>query len=451
MKRGMITGVINMSRGLAVKPHLCGRSSPLGTAETRRAQRRLQGGEGTNWPSFSDEYSGGWSGSVSADFVPLRFNGAGFNGRVTAKRSHAAAWLPALLLLCFWAALGVPLSGAAATGPVARDYTLFLLSDVHVGAKSGQGEQPTLAAEMVVGARSHLEMMRGLVGQKYPARPEFAALNLGAVARPRGLFILGDLTDGHKELAVRQEQWRSFDTLFPALGVAFEERTVPVFACAGNHDGALDGPARLGLVHRNRELAQAKNLAAISTNGVHFALNWNGVHFISLNLCPADTTDAETLFKYGKPGQGSWNDPQGALTFLREYLARHVGASGAPVVLMHHYGFDGFSLNDWNWWTPKQRRALYELLGGYNVAAIFHGHDHHAEHYQWPDPDRHASDLKFFFDGKVPANPRRYDILACGNVCWVIRIHNDQFIAAHFKGYDWSKDPTDFFVKSLKP
>jgi hypothetical protein len=373
------------------------------------------------------------------------------NRSLTPNRSRRAWWLLALLLSCLLSDWCAPLPGAAPAGPLTRDFTFFLLSDVHLGAKNGKGEQPTLPAEMVVGARVHLDTMRGLVGQPYPARSEFAGLNLGAIAVPRGLFIIGDLTDGHKDLAVGQEQWRSFDALFPALGVPFGGRMVPVFACAGNHDGALEGPARLGLVRRNQELARAKHLAELSTNGVHFALNWNGVHFISLNLCPADTTDAETPFKYGKPGPGSWNDPQGALSFLREYLARHVGASGEPVVLMHHYGFDGFSLNDWNWWTPKQRRALYELLGGYNVAAIFHGHNHHAEHYQWPDPGRHADELNSLFDGEVPANPRRYDILSCGDVCWVIRIHNNQFIAAHFKGHDWSADPADFFVKSLKP
>jgi len=356
-----------------------------------------------------------------------------------------------LLLLSLSPAWGAPPPNPAPASPVARDYTFFLFSDVHVGAKNGEGAQPTVPAEMVASAKAHLDVMRGLVGEPYPARPEFAGLNLGVIGVPRGLFILGDLTDGHKELAVREDQWKSFDTLFPALGVEFGGRRVPVFACAGNHDGALEGPARQGLVHRNQALTQAKHLAAISTNGVHFALNWDGMHFISLNLCPADTIDTETPFKYGKPGPGSWNDPQGALSFLRDYLSRHVGASGEPVVIMHHYGFDGFSLNDWNWWTLKQRRALYELLGGYNVAAIFHGHNHHAEHYQWPNPEHHASDLNFFFDGKVPANPRRYDIISCGNVCWVIRIHNNQLIAAHFKGHDWSTDPADYFVKSLKP
>ena len=85
------------------------------------------------------------------------------------------------------------------------------------------------------------------------------------------------------------------------------------------------------------------------------------------------------------------------------------------------------------------------------MVAILHGHNHHTEHYQWPDPKRHAADLEYFFDGKVPANPRRYDILSCGNVCWIIRIHNDQFIAAHFNESGWSTDPAVFLVKSLEP
>jgi hypothetical protein len=83
---------------------------------------------------------------------------------------------------------------------------------------------------------------------------------------------------------------------------------------------------------------------------------------MGLGLCAADTTDEETPFKYGQPGRGSWNDPQGAFSFLKEYLERVVGRSGQPVILMQHYGFDSFCMNDWSWWTPKQRRALYQLL-----------------------------------------------------------------------------------------
>ena len=333
----------------------------------------------------------------------------------------------------------------------ARDFTFLLFSDIHIGAENLKAKPPVTKADTLARIESNLQTMQSLVGRPWPERPMLAGLNLEAIAAPRALILLGDVTDGHKDPAEQEDQRKTFERLFPVQGVRFGERTVPVFACAGNHDGDPSGPARQALVARNRKLADAGHFAAISANGTHFALNWSGVHFICLNLCPADTTDAEMPFKYGQPGPGSWNDPQGALSFLKDYLARHVGASGEPIVLLHHYGFDGFSLNDWNWWTPKQRRLLYYLLKDYNVAAFFHGHNHHAEHYRWPDPKRHAADLHVFFDGPPPAQPRQYDVLSCGEVCWVIRVRGDQLIAAHYQGTGWNADPAAILVKSLKP
>lgn len=322
------------------------------------------------------------------------------------------------------------------TAQASRDFTFFLFSDIHVGAENLKVNPPMTREQSVARVKANLDVMRELVGKPSPEGP---------VAAPRGLFILGDLTDGHKELDRNLEQWRDFETLFPAAGVVFGERKVPVFAIAGNHDGPVDGPQRQGLVKRNRTLEQ---LSALSSNGVHYALNWDGVHFIFLGLCPADTTDTETPFKFGKPGAGSWNDPQGALSFLKDYLARRVGVSREPVVLLFHYGFDGFSLNDWNWWTLKQRRALYELLEGYNVVALFHGHNHHAEHYRWPDPKRHAADLNYFFDGKPPTNPRSYSVISCTPLGWVIRVQGDKLIATHRNSRGWNKDTV---VKTLTP
>lgn len=333
----------------------------------------------------------------------------------------------------------------------ARDSTFFVLSDTHVGAENPKATPPVTRADTLAAVKANLDALRGWVGHPYPERPSFRDMGLGTVATPRGLFVLGDLTDGHKEPAVEEEQWSAFEQLFPVDGVAFAERRVPVYAIAGNHDGEPSGPQRRGLVQRNRALERAGRLAAISPNGVHFALEWEGVHIVCMNLCPAEGTDAETPFKYGKPGPGSWNDPEGALSFLREYLAGHVRDSGEPVVLMHHYGFDGFSMNDWYWWTPRQRRDLYQLLGRYNIAAIFQGHDHHAAHYRWPDPKLHAAEMEFLFDGKVPPDHRQYDVFSCGNVCWVIRIRGQKLIAAHFRGPDWSDDPANFFVKPLEP
>lgn len=352
------------------------------------------------------------------------------------------------------------LSGASCSSPrsrtddtivAARDYTILVFSDIHLGAEDPKAEPPVTPADTLARVTSRLEAMRSCVGRAYPSHSRLAGSNLGTVDSPRGLFILGDLTDGHKEETRQREQWDSFEQLFPVEGVLFGDHRVPVFACSGNHDGDPSGPVRQGLVKRNREFARAGRLGGISTNGVHFAVNWDGVHFVCLNLCPAESTDTGTPFKYGKPGPGSWNDPEGALSFLEGYLAREVRDSGEPVVLMHHYGFDGFSMNDWYWWTPSQRRELHELLQGYHIAAIFHGHNHHAEHYRWPDPKLHAAEIEYSFDGKAPPGYRQYDILSCGAACWVIRIRGNQLIAAHFRGPGWTTDPGGFFVKSLEP
>jgi 3',5'-cyclic AMP phosphodiesterase CpdA len=355
-----------------------------------------------------------------------------------------------VVLSVFWWFPKVAAS-AETSGTSNRDFAVFLFSDVHVGAENLKANPPVTAADSFAKAKGNLEITRGLVGQPYPERPELRGLVPSTIPRPRALIILGDLTDGHKEPARQEEQWRSFEALFPVTGVVFGDATVPAIALAGNHDGDVFGPQRRGLVRRNEALRQAGELTALSSNGVHFAANWQGIHLVGLGLCAADTTDSETPFKYGQPGAGSWNDPQGAFSFLKEYLERTVGKSGEPVILMQHYGFDGFSMNDWNWWTPKQRRALYDLLKDYNIAAILHGHNHHAEHYRWPDPKQHAADLDCFFGGKPPASFRQYDVLSCGSVGWLVRMRGDQLIAVHFNGPDWPTDSAKFFLKSLKP
>jgi hypothetical protein len=366
--------------------------------------------------------------------------------RLSSMRSAALGGC--LLLL---SVLPVFAASRQAVERTSRDFVFFLLSDVHVGAEDLKATPRVTAAESLARLSTNLDTMRGLVGQPYPSRPDPGGKVAGRISDPFALVILGDLTDGHKEPARQEEQWRSFEGLFPVNGVVFGNSTVPGICLAGNHDGELDGPARRGLIARNRALLEQGRLTAVSSNSVHFAFNRDGVHFLGLGLCAADTTDAETPFKYGKPGPGSWNDPQGAFSFLREYLERVVGKSGEPVVLMQHYGFDGFSMNDWNWWTPKQRRALYELLDGYNIAAILHGHNHHAEHYRWPDPKLHQSDLQFYFDGKPHAKYRQYEILSCGNVCWVVRVSGNRLIAAHYDPTGWATATERYFAKDLKP
>ena len=332
-----------------------------------------------------------------------------------------------------------------------RDFTFFLLSDTHVGAENLKAKPAVTREDTLTKLKTNLDLMRSLVGRPYPKNPNSVEENPGIVAPPLSLFILGDLTDGNDDLKQQQEQRKSFNDLFPASGLMFGSNGIPIYAIAGNHDGNPAGPVRQGLVERNRQQYTAGRLAAISSNGVHFAIHNDGVHLVCMNLCPADSTDAIKPFKFGKQGPGSWNDPEGAFSFLKNYLSRHVGSSGEPVILMHHYGFDAFSINDWNWWTPAQRRALYDLLAPYNIAAIFHGHDHHADHYQWPNPARHADDIDLMFPDGTPTSLRQFDIISCGAVCWVIRIKEHTLVAAHYRGPDWSRGASGNFELSLSP
>jgi len=65
-------------------------------------------------------------------------------------------------------------------------------------------------------------------------------------------------------------------------------------------------------------------------------------------------------------------------------LADLVGSSGRPVILIHHYGFDGFSTADGTdcdegedeWWSANDRLAYWNSIAPYNVVAIFTGHKH---------------------------------------------------------------------------
>ncbi len=387
-------------------------------------------------------------GKRGTSATPLSRLGRQWRGidRIPEAVSPPARCAP-LACILFLLAGSADLPAAAAEPPPARDFTVFVISDTHVGAENLKADPPVTAEQTLAGLRRRLEAMRALVGKPWPTDAGGAATD--RVAAPAALFVLGDLVDGHPEPAGFEAQWRAFDELFPATTLDLGGRPVPVIAGVGNHDGPVDGAVRQGIAGRNRQLHHAGLLDAVSGNGLHAALNLHGVHFLCLNLCPADTTDAETPFRFGTPGPGSWNDPQGALSFLKQYLQQTVRGSGEPVVLAQHYGFDGFSLNDWNWWTPPQRRALYQLLDGCQLTAILHGHNHHAEHYRWPDPALHAADLALLFGGNPPADARRHDVLSCGEVCWVLRIRGDRFIAAHFRGPDWSDGPAGAFVKPL--
>ena len=352
----------------------------------------------------------------------------------------------ALVSGCLWFLATMPALEARAP----RDFTFFILSDIHVGAENPNAQPPVTPAMTLERIKARIATMASLVGRPYPERPELASLRLGSVQSPRGILVLGDLTDGADEPEQAREQWNEFERLFPRTGVVWNDKTIPVFALAGNHDGPVSGPQRQGVVERNRLLARRGMVSDISPNGAHVAFEWNGAHFVSLNLYPADAPDAEQPFKFGSD-PSRWNDPESALVFLKHYLSSRVGKSGRPVFVMHHYGVDEMSENDWYWWTARQRAEYYRALAPYNIAAILHGHNHHADHYRWPDPAIHAADLAAIFGSSIPSTYRQYDVVSCGQTGWVMRIVGDRLVGTHYARNAWSTEPGGAFVKSLKP
>jgi len=77
-------------------------------------------------------------------------------------------------------------------------------------------------------------------------------------------------------------------------------------------------------------------------------------------------------------------------------------------------------------------------LAGYNVVALLHGHDHHAAHYRWPDPQGNPAEVKTLFGEAPPAGLRSYDVFSNGRLCWLFRVSGGQLIAAHHDGKEWT-------------
>jgi cytolysin (calcineurin-like family phosphatase) len=191
------------------------------------------------------------------------------------------------------------------------------------------------------------------------------------IPAPRGVVMLGDcIDDGDRVIKgkhVSPEQYGFFVADFGLDGTDGFVR-YPVFETWGNHDGPPVGQERHGfsfqaqLKRRNR-IRKAKGLVAtVSENGLHYAWDWDDVHFVSLGIYPADTQ------REGVRYSAAWHDPQDALTFLKKDLAASVGHSGRPVVLMSHCGVDT------DWWLPADWKAFYVAAKPYNVVLYLYGH-----------------------------------------------------------------------------
>lgn len=236
------------------------------------------------------------------------------------------------------------------SGRPARDVTFFLTSDTHYGLSPAVNDADGKTAEA----------MNLLPGTAFPEEIG------GTVGTPRGVAVLGDLIN-NADSPDGLVQWHRFSSDF---GVAGEGRLrYPVYELPGNHDGGDEGVVRRGILERN---ARRPGIKGASTNGISYSWDWDDVHFVSLGLF-AGSEGESVVNPWGRRFEGTWRLPGHSLEFLKEDLARNVGRSGRPVVLLQHYGFDVWGMG---WWSENERRALAESVKGYNVIAVFWGHSH---------------------------------------------------------------------------
>lgn len=254
------------------------------------------------------------------------------------RRRRVARGLCAVAgLLLATQVLAEPPRGAPADPP--DQATFFVVSDTHF---NDDGILP----EFTRANRAVIEALNDLPGRDYP--PELG----GVVAIPRGVLVLGDLTDGGKAVQWRGRWfWRGgFDHHYPRAGSPDAPDRVrwPVFALPGNHD--LDG----GRTTVSEALRQRYG-------GSHLALEWGPIRLLLV---------------------GRYADAE-ARAWLRDTLASAPPAR--PVVLFQHYSFPGsaFGGDEERWWTARDKSELEALLRERRVAALFHGHAHAPESYHW--------------------------------------------------------------------
>ncbi|NNE05810.1 MAG: hypothetical protein HKO64_05985 [Xanthomonadales bacterium] len=207
----------------------------------------------------------------------------------------------------------------------------------------------------------------------------------GAFESPMGIVLGGDLTESAGGFRGRSQgggQWRMFTERYEH-GKNNAVR-YPVYVGLGNHDLEIE-PRDRRLprdLYRDRmwEYVRQRHSGAeapVSVDdfdpGSHsYSWSWGGVHLVQLHRFGGDT-------RHELPSSLPW---------LRRNLERHA-SDGRPVVLFQHYGFEsgnsiGRSRNSRSKWTPTEMNRYAQVIKGYNVLGLFHGHDHWSQRpYRW--------------------------------------------------------------------
>jgi len=218
-------------------------------------------------------------------------------------------------------------------------FTFLVTADPHVGRNQLVDNEANL--------KNIIDDMNSLPGTTLPISGE-------AISPPKGVLIAGDLTDNGRTdwTGFWWKEWRDgFEGLFQTNGLG--RLAFPVYEGYGNHDFSRGDVSALTAIYlRNRTRSTPVNT---SENGLHYSWDWEGIHFINLNLYP---------------GQGGFTC--NSLDFLRKDLKNNLQHPRQPIIVYHHYYYGA---PEHRWTTQEQERAIDELVP-YNVIGIFVGHGH---------------------------------------------------------------------------
>ncbi|MFP4354640.1 MAG: metallophosphoesterase [Phycisphaerae bacterium] len=205
------------------------------------------------------------------------------------------------------------------------DVTFLVAADTHCGFR---GIAPRNARQV--------EAMNALALRDWPWGGD------GPVGQPRMVLIAGDLTENGEDSELAE-----FLELYGTDGRDGRLRW-PTRVCMGNHDRYVPS------TYLGRK--PVKQMVEQRNGGLFYSWDVDDVHFVCLGEYP--TLDRQ------------------------RWLAADLARAGAdvPVVLFFHYNILG-AYSDW--WTDEEKSSLADVIGPFNVVAIFHGHWHTSRRDRW--------------------------------------------------------------------
>ena len=274
------------------------------------------------------------------------------------------------------------------------DATFLFVADIHA-CRMAKGLSPNCQKEGKTDANllRNIAALNSLGDTLWPAEIGGVATSLRSAGRPigtpLGIVVGGDMTDdggGQVILPSEGTQLLQFSQRYQQ-GVGPDRVHLPVYVGLGNHDLDQNGPTgHLNWYRRElRDYVEINHRAGVffkppvpadnyDVGSDCYSWNWGGLHLVQTHRFAGDT------------GHGALS----SLPWLKQDLAANA-ADGRLVVLFQHYGWDTFSIEVWDkaqhrfddsgegtahWWSAANREALLEVLKGYNVVGVFHGHQH---------------------------------------------------------------------------